>query len=102
MLGAADLIAIKLEILHATISAFALRGFSGDLEFHLDEPPVKAEMYLKPNGSLSAVHRDVLKSLADSWPSIDTFVDRPGTFLLVRYSYGIITRVDTNDISHTK
>jgi hypothetical protein len=33
MLGATDLLAINLEILHASISGFAVRGYSGDLEF---------------------------------------------------------------------
>ena len=100
MLTAEDLTAIKLEVLHATISAFAHRGFTGDLQFHLDEAPIKAGIYLKPNGALAAAHRDVLKSLADSWASIDVFVDRPGTFLRVRFMHGVINKVDLNDVSY--
>src|SRR5260370_18075238 len=97
MITAEDVVAIKLEVLHATISAFALRGYSGDLHFHLEDPPLKAQVYLKPNGSLAAAHRDVLKSLADSWASVDTFVDQPGTYLRVRFPHGIITKLDLRD-----
>src|SRR5260370_26631351 len=99
MLTAEDIVAIKLEVLHATISAFALRGYSVDLHFHLEDPPLKSQVYLKPNGSLAAAHRDVMKSLATSWASVDTFVDKPRTYLRVRFQHWVIPKVVLTDMA---
>ena len=103
MLCAADLVAIKLEILHTMVSGFALRGYSGDLEIRMDELgnmlSTKAEIHVKPNGDRGELNHEVLKSLAEHWADIDVWAQHPTTFLLISFQRGRITRVKISDVS---
>jgi len=96
VLGAADLIAINLEILHTTISGFGGRGYSGDLEFRMQMGQImrsKLEIYLEHSSEGKQIDAGVLANIASHWPAIDIWMEHPTTSLQVSFQRGRITRV---------
>lgn len=93
MLNAAALREINGEVLHAAISGYAKRGFSGDLDFGREGWQIvwsHTEFFTEePFAGLDAVNYALLKAT----PALEIWTDQDGGTLHVSLHCGKITRV---------
>jgi len=104
MLGAEANLRIRLAVLHAGVTAFALERYSGDIyircrsgqiEFLRDEMHIEIDP--AENHFPGAPTNAVLRSMVEAWPGIDVWLESPTTVLLIGYQDGKIYRARIRD-----